>query len=339
MVNLPSDEEYLEELYRLLRDEEWADRQERAAKREDPAVTAQTAIDRGEFRQDQYEALVEAFQESLTPSMYFRGKFIGLLRHAALNMLEKHRPQLEKIPVGCLPTRFLNAGACRTPRGGAVILLDSGVILQLGMLVRSFISYYTWNAPDHYAAGEPYCHDHSRDAFGRTIQYLAAFSVSGDLKHLRVIDTWRCPSLPIYDQGVEMFAMGIEMFIMLHEYGHIVLGHLGSCSTRLIRLSNAEDVTLYTNSQLQEFQADEFAFKHYSASAMRATDVAFSCGLLFNFFHLAELIQPGRPATHPPALERWQMIKSLAPLSAHPESWANYLDDAFEPLSHGLPQI
>jgi hypothetical protein len=339
MSSLPSDEEYLGHLYEDLRDEAWVVIQERAAKLEDPAVAAQKAIDAGEFKQDQFDELVEAIRESVTPSLYFRGKFIGLLRKVALTMLEPYRQQLENIPVGCLPTRTLNAGAYQTPRGGAVILLDSGVILQLGMLVRSFFAYYTWNAPDHYAAGEPYCHDHSRDAFGRTIQSLAAYSVTGDLEHLRAITTWRCPSLPVYDQTVEMFGMGIETFIMLHEYGHIALGHLGTCRTIPVNLRRGRQLTIYTNSQLQEFEADDFAFKHYSSSKMRPTDVAFSCGLLFHFFHLAELIRPPQTLTHPPGLARWQKIKNLAPLSAHPDSWANYLDDAFALLAEGLPRL
>ena len=206
MCSLLTDEEYLDELYMLLRDDEWADIQERASQYEDPGASAKRAIDRGEYKQDQFDTLVEAIKESTTPSLYFRGKFITLLRNMALNMLEPYRPKLENIPVGCLPTRLLNAGAYRTPRGGAVILLDSGMILQLGMLVRFFFAYYTWNAPDHYAAGKPYCHDHSRDDFGRAIQHLAAYSVSGDMKQLRMIKPWHCPSLPIYDQTIEMFA-------------------------------------------------------------------------------------------------------------------------------------
>jgi Zn-dependent protease with chaperone function len=143
----------------------------------------------------------------------------------------------------------------------------------------------------------------------------------------------------VYDQTVEMFAMGIEMFIMLHEYGHVALGHLGTCSLMPLRMKTGGELTLYTNSQLQEFEADEFAFKHYSSSGMRSTDVAFSCGLLFHFFHLAELIRPPQSLTHPPGLARWQKIKNVEPLSAHPESWANFLDDAFAALAEGLPRL
>src|SRR5215472_17945858 len=185
MCNLPTDEEYLDQLYRMLKDDEWMEMRERAGQNQDPAAMARQAISEGTFTHDQFDALVEALRESGSPELYFRGQFIGRLRTMALSMLEPYRKQLENVPVGCLPTRQLNAGAYLTPRDGAVILLDSGVILHLGLLVRSFIAYYTWNAPDHFAAGEPYCHDHSREAFAHTIQHLAAFCVSGNIEHLR----------------------------------------------------------------------------------------------------------------------------------------------------------
>jgi hypothetical protein len=335
----PADEEYLDELYRLLGDDEWIKFQEASSKREEPTVAAQRAIDAGQFEPHQFDQLARAIRESLTPSLYFRGEYVGLLKQAALRMTGPHSRRLENIPVGCLPTRLLNAGAYKTPRGGAVILLDSGVILQLGMLVRSFLAYYTWNAPDHFAAGEPYCRDHSQTEFGRTIQSLAAFSVTGDLELLRHITTWRCPSLPNYDETMEHFAMGIELFIMLHEYGHIALGHLESCATMSVPVRLAGELTLFTNSQMQEFEADQFAFECYASAGFLPTDVATHCGLLFHLFNLAELIRPPQTRTHPPALARWEKIKNLTPLSARPESWANFLDEAFAPLSLDLPRL
>jgi hypothetical protein len=339
MYQLPTDEEYLNELYDRLKDEAWIAMQQNAVKRQDPAARARQAVAEGTFKEDQLNALIEAIEESINPLLYFRGKYIELLKSVALAMTNQYRNKLESVPVGCLPTRNLNAGAYSTPRGGAVILLDSGVILQLGLLVRAYFAYYTWNAPDHFAAGTPYCRDHSRDAFGRTVQRLAAYSATGNLNQLRQITTLDCPSLETFDPVVENFAMGIEIFIMLHEYGHIALNHLGTCSSVPVRLRPEVELTLFTNSQIQEFQADEFAFRHYSSSKLRPTDVAFCCGLLFHFFHLAELIRPPQTATHPPALSRWKKIKELTLLAEHPEGWANYLDDTFPDLWKDLADL
>lgn len=338
MGALPTDEEYLDELYARFKDDEWIGMQEQFVTVDKLVDAARKAIEQGIFKPDELDKAVEVFREVHSPSLYFRGNFIDTIRRVALESLKPYRRQLEGIPVGCLPTGILNATAFQTPRGGAVIVLDQGVFFQLGMLVRCYFAYYTWNAPDHYAGGEPYCHDHSRAAFGLTIQQLAAYVATGDLDELRKITTWKCPSLPVYDQLVEVFAFGIELFIMVHEFGHVVLNHFLTCTPHPLRLQPAGEVTLYRNSELQEFEADEFAFRHLPTAGLRPTDVAFSCGLLLNFFHLAELIRPPQIRTHPPALARWERIKSLAPLSSHPESWSNFLDATFASLAVGLDQ-
>jgi hypothetical protein len=120
MSNLPTDEEYLNQLYESLKDDEWVEMRKRAGQASDPEAMARQAISEGTFTHDQYDALVGALRESDNPSSYFRGQFIGLLRNMALLMLVPRRQKLERVPVGCVPTRQLNAGAYRTPRGGAV---------------------------------------------------------------------------------------------------------------------------------------------------------------------------------------------------------------------------
>jgi hypothetical protein len=336
MHTLPTDEQYLDELYERFKDDEWIKAHEPITTVDSLVEGARLIIKEGLLQPHELQRAVEALREASDPTLLFRGEFIGLLRRVALLMLEPYRRQIEGIPVGCLPTRILNAAAIQTPRGGAVIVLDQGVILHLGLLVRSYFAYYTWNAPDRWAAGEPYCRDHSRDDFGRTIQHLAAHCATGDLEYLRRITTLKCPSLKTYDQLVETFGMGIEIFIMLHEFGHVVLNHLSTSAPVSLIAEPAGEVTLYTNSELQEFATDEFAFRHYSQALRRPADVAFCCGLLFHFFHLAELIAPPKVRTHPPPLARWERIKSLASPSTRPESWANYLDEAFAPLQVGI---
>ena len=199
MNTLPTDDEYLDELYIRFKDDEWVAMQEQFVTPDKLADAAQKAIEQGIFKQDEMDKAVEVFREVHSPPLYFRGKFIDAIRRVALELLKPYKERLESVPVGCLPTRILNATAFQTPRGGAVIVLDQGVIFQLAILVRSYFAYYTWNAPDHYARGEPYCHDHSRAAFGLTIQQLATYVATENWEELRKITTWRCPSLPAYD--------------------------------------------------------------------------------------------------------------------------------------------
>lgn len=140
----------------------------------------------------------------------------------ALLCLTASHDEAKTIPVGIVPTRELNACTVRTPRGSHVILLDSGVFLILAMLFRAYMAFYTWNTL------KPYCHDHSQAAFGRTILLLAEHCVTGDFGVLARIPTLQCPSLPDYDRAVSNFANLVEIFILLHEYGHAILRHLDS---------------------------------------------------------------------------------------------------------------
>jgi hypothetical protein len=326
MSRLPTDEEFLVQLYEQFKDDEWIAIEERLTTSADAIAAARMYIAEGSFTDDQFDDLVDAIRESTSPTLYFRGDYINFLRQVALRAAGRHIDRLKDIPVGCLPTRLLNAAAFRTPRGGAVIVLDHGVIFHLGMLVRSYVAWRSWRAPD------PYCRDHSQDNFARTILLLAHFSVSGDGKYLRDITTWRCPSLPMHDELVEGLALGIELFIMLHEFGHIALNHLARIRPVMLITQPSTELSIYTNSEKQEFEADEFAFRHYGTIRRRLDDVAFGCGLLFHFFNLCELISPSlpnEPRTHPPALQRWEKIKGYVDLSRYPGSWANYIDEEF----------
>jgi len=333
-AHVPTDEEFLAYLHDQLKDDEWVGIQKRFTADSDLVKEAKRYIAEGSFAEDQLNDLVEALYEATTPAAYFRGKFIDSLRHAALKMIGKHDESLDRVLVACMPTRILNAAAWSTPRGGALIVLDQGVIAQLGTLVRAFVAYHTWEQP------EPYCHDHSKAAFGRTIQYLAAYSISGDMNWLKRIETYDCPSLRLHDPVVEYLSVGIELFIMLHEYGHIILGHLSTAAVTPMKLAAGNEVTILVNSVDQEFQADEFAFKTYASTGVKPWDVALSAGLMMHFFHLGEMLAPAPTVkTHPPSLERWSRIRAMADPKQHPRSWANYLDDDFAPLAATLRDV
>jgi hypothetical protein len=333
MVHLPSDEEFLEQLHEKLSDDEWLAMWRRITASTDVASTAQAYISEGSFTADQFDDLVSALRESTNPALYFRGKYIEFLRNVALSATGEYSDRLSGILVGCLPTRLLNAAAFRTPRDGAVIILDQGVILHLGVLARSYIAWRTWRTAD------PYCLDHSQDDFARTILLLAHFSATGNMKYLEAITTWRCPSLPAHDELMEGFALGIEVFILLHEFGHVALNHLACAAATGLVIGQSSELSLFTNSEKQEFEADEFAFRRYCRIRDRPDDVALGCGLLFHFFHLCELIAPSLPfgpRTHPPALQRWEKIKGYVDWSQYPGSWANYIDREFSILNRRL---
>ncbi len=275
-------------------------------------------------------------REIANPRLAFRGQIINLLRDGALRILAPFQSQLSGIPLGPIPTRQLNACAVRTPRGGAVILLDHGVLLHVSMLVRSYLAFYTWHSET------PYCRDHSQDEFAETILLLAESCATGRQLPLKRISTWNCPSLGDFDPTTETLASQIELLILLHEFGHVVLKHLHADHTAELRLHDQKSVPMYTKSQNQEFEADQFAFeqmKSVGTGHVLPTDVAFSFGLLLKFFGLCESLSPARgPAsqhTHPPASSRWDRVKSIAGVASQQETLAFRLDGAFDVLFKG----
>jgi hypothetical protein len=330
MCKLPTDEEYLEQLHEMLKDDEWIAVQERYMTHEDAVAAAKMYIAEGSFMDARFDDLVDAIEEATAPSRFFRGQYIRFLRHIALSATEEHTENLKDIPVACLPTQLLNAAAFRTPRGGAIILMDQGVIFHLGLLVRSYLAWRFWHSP------EPYCRDHSQDEFALTILRLAHFSATGKREFLQAITTWKCPSLPLHEEIVEAVALGIEIFIILHEFGHVGLNHLAISHAISFATEPRGELTVYTNSEEQEFEADEFAFKHYCRIRERPDDIAFGCALLFHFFNLCERISPPKVRTHPPALHRWNRIRTYVDLSKYPENWANFIDDEFAILGRDL---
>src|SRR5581483_5448089 len=112
----------------------------------------------------------------------------------------------------------------KTPRSGKIILLDGGVFSSLSLLIRSFLSFATWYNP----APFHHCRDHSQSEFARAILYLAAFCTSGDLVYLqKAALVYNCPSLPPLGEKANLeadFYARIALAVLLHEYGHIVLG-------------------------------------------------------------------------------------------------------------------
>ena len=106
--------------------------------------------------------------------------------------------------------------------------------------------------------------------------------------------------------------------MLLHEYGHVALGHLNPMQTHNISLEGKQEVELkeYSRSQLAEFEADKFAVEH----AIRGQDVGvtfpvehfgLAIGLIYRFFDLCEALggSSGAATTHPPGITRESLNK------------------------------
>lgn len=215
-----------------------------------------------------------------------------------------------------------------------MIILNQGVIANLAYVFRSTFAFMTWND------AVSFCKDASQDDYGRAIIGLAYAVVFNDTRYLKPHRrTLEFPSLCDYDPFTSAFCLMMELFILVHEYAHYLLGHLSLEHVEPALGLDSEVLREYSKSQVQEFEADRYAveamLRSCTSRPIIPSDVACSAGLLLKFFELCELVRPplvSEGGTHPPARKRWERIQELTGLAEAPNSIASHLDSAFEVL-------
>lgn len=316
MTKLPTDSEYCDSLYERYHDPVWAE----VWKKVMPLALAQY------LAKENIEPPDGLVDEYSSPEASFRGRYIAAIRDFALHFLGEVQSQVKDIPVALLPTWQLNACATQTPRNGAAILLDSGTISSLTTLPRYYLTLSDYT-------GHPEFRDGIWEDLASGVVSLAAFCTSGDIDDFHRAHAFEDLPFLAGTKTTEpggMLTTGLMCFILLHEYGHAKLGHLDPRNIKELQLKR-DRVKIYNPSQLQEFEADEFAFAHLRRT-IGPLESAFISGLLLKFFELCEDLLPGHSTTHPPSVARWKAIKELAELSAHPTSPAAILDQTFEEI-------
>src|SRR5215813_10967528 len=104
---LPTDEEFLEQLWPKEADLDWMRTiQARANSKEQESIDA--GIASGLWKESERSDALEMFREHFSERMQ-QGRFIQTLRTYALDLLPVDRNKAEKIPVGFVPSREFNA--------------------------------------------------------------------------------------------------------------------------------------------------------------------------------------------------------------------------------------
>jgi len=231
----------------------------------------------------------------------------GVLSRFIVN--EAERGRLRSVPVRIGECELMNAGAIPVPSGGECILLNSGITFSgdLAALLHFF---------------------GSEDGRALTKREMAQV-MAGFLAVARYAT--------VGETDVETVAMGIELarkarreseldargtimmtFVLLHEYGHVLLGHVDLIRDVDFRqLSNQERRAFFRTMRECEFAADRWAFQRMLAADWspcaferdpdgRVTSVV-SVFLVFQLLRLAaafgKQVDP-EYSTHPPAAER-----------------------------------
>lgn len=311
MHDLPTDSEYCDQLYAKYKDETWAQFWEAYLPQLIGGLPADREIPEG------------AVEELNSAKATYRGRLASELRSFALQTLDDSCVAAKNTPVAFLPMRDLNGCAIQTPRNGAVILLNSGGIFVIKSLAICYqiLSEYT---------GLPKFRDDNWAQLVKTLRHLADFTVTGDYAHLVKGTPAVEGSLETPERVIQFL---VAAFILLHEYGHVELGHLKGAPVDTLMIGS-ESEKRYSLSQRQEFEADEFAYSHLANRFPKTA--ALAPGVFFNFFHLCECIAYSESSSHPPALERWEAIKSLPRFDSSKDTFAPDIDETFAEIQESF---
>ena len=285
-----------------------------------------------DFQDEQFERLVFELTEQIpqTQSLAHQLKSMGFSQVKArgwlkqltsnVNVAEYMRSQVEalfdhneKYHFESLPSHVfivaalkqLNGYAIPTNSGTCVIALPLPLTWSLVRIVDSSLSVI------HRSAG--YCEEHDVFEHAMSIAHQALFFATLDFKHFAKSVDCNCFSLE-KKQYAWHISERICHNVLLHEYGHLALGHL------------AGDAIAYNRDQSHENEhaADKFAFEHLRQAILvehnelvkagvdydwLAGELSTIFGVFFAFLETLEylvtsLLGEPLPSTHPPARER-----------------------------------
>lgn len=241
------------------------------------------------------------------------------------------RKKLERAFFALVPAYDLNGIACVLPTGEIVVGISIPVVL-LGL-----VNLHLYKAQGHLDQILPRLHDgalvdeHLAKATEQLFQELMhiraiariATGIASDLKELPA-DTKI--DLRTYDTVLGPTWTAQFYFIVLHEIGHVCLGHTDSSQMRRLA-DDTVSVSVCLPSHLMELQADEFALGRFRQDRI---SLGLPLGVLFAFFRFLEdasqlyatsnsadppmsiSLDPSPASTsHPPAERRFAALRAM----------------------------
>lgn len=223
-------------------------------------------------------------------------------------LIQRSGQAIEPAYVGLFPTGSHNAEAMRVD-AGVLILINSGLMNLLFQLAKINVASSTYK-------GERPLLDKIQTSIALG-ELLAAHTVGGS--------SFLARGLPLLDRGRLEIASKLttyaEAFVIAHEYGHAVAGHLTRRHPQVEVQTDAGRLALYQQSQEEEYEADRAAID-IMGPALRMPDsprgeaVALSAALLFFFIDLVVrrfrdllgLANP-TPTTHPSTADRYERAR------------------------------
>jgi hypothetical protein len=228
----------------------------------------------------------------------------------AKSLLRQEATKLVGVPLGVAPLTYLYGGAMPVPAGGNIVVISVSFFSLLYWM--TWISLLLQGLKDtkhlrRLCAALPDLARHIVGDSPATGQFMYfGWSVVG--------------SDALTDDKTNRRVWLAEVFLILHEYAHILKGHTDAMRDWIPEESLREE-QLLERRELQrrlEFEADAFA-----ADALKGVlfsppldpgtvyeEVIDALNRLFLLFHFAESESHAAPkgSTHPPAVERWKRV-------------------------------
>lgn len=317
---LPSDQDFLRSLMieytmplpspiREIQEENWL----RAAEEQ---------VQKGNIKPSEKDVYLESLRINHNPMELFQGSLLQEYRKDALGKLHSDKHGLDRVAVGLFSTRELNAFAIKTPRGNSAVALHIGL---WGYLKTPF--YCILAIAGRHSQDSSLCKHHPDETYALNLLQCIPAIQQGSIivtltsgKH-SIADCLGPTAKP--NKTLVVFLKQAIIFVMLHEYGHISLGHLNEEETRKKMLDDTQ-VEVYLTSHKQEYEADAFAFKSILNSSSDEESVLSltSIWLLFSVFDLCENSEhTDLLGTHPKSQDRMKAILALAEKQLSSEMW------------------
>lgn len=216
----------------------------------------------------------------------------------------------EAVAFGTLPTGQINGIACAVPAGGLIVAIDDGLFTFVHSLAKAVAVFYKATmGPDGLE-------------IKLTESNLAQAVETNEEGNLRWLETLiaafvikspdHAPLRPITDDRIHLVHMlvnSVEVFVVAHEFGHLILGHYERNAFGSERhLITDTEVKQLNTLQKDELEADRLGLKllreHHKKLGYHSIDhtlaaIWFFCGCLLI---LEEMY--GQDSKHPPALLR-----------------------------------
>lgn len=325
MTAIYSDEEFLESLYHSCGVQQPATVDLVRVRRD-----CEELVERGIISQDQIDTAIQQMAEAQDPAKLFRGRTVTIMRENALRCLPHPCPEGARVLLGVLPSAEYNAFALRGPFGTPIIVYNQGMLTVQKMLVFSILAFMSWYQ-EH-----PIDRTHSQQEYALTVLALAATIARNPILDPSQITTYDCHARPVPFE-VARVAQAIEEFIILHEIGHVALGHIDAAAVAHLTLGSM-NVDAMEYSQQLEYEADTFAAEGTLKCVKNRAALSLTAGTLFRFFDIIERFGPKMTVvTHPPGRERWNKIKATFGLDAA-EEWAVGIDNVFDDCTAMFPE-